>query len=307
MKNQFDYKSLMKHITISGSIGSGKSTVAKCLKSLLGIKIKSIGSIQREMAQQYGMTTVEFNKYMETHPEFDDELDSFQRKEGEKNDTSIFDSRLAWHFVPNSLKVYLYVDEKTAAERIIKDNQRIGESYHSQQETILSIRQRRESELLRYKNKYNIVLDDLNNYDLIIDTSSVSAQEVARLIAKVYGNEDSPSVKIWMSPFSLLPTQSIRQNSIGSVNEISPFFREINDYLRNPIKVLYDDNVFYIFDGHKRTINAVLNRYNLIPCSQSYILPKGMTVAQYVNDNYSQKIENDWNCMIETIKDINKE
>ena len=53
----------MKHITITGSLGSGKTVVSKLLNEYLGFEIESIGSLQRKMAQKYGMSTFDFNKY----------------------------------------------------------------------------------------------------------------------------------------------------------------------------------------------------------------------------------------------------
>ena len=53
----------MKHIiTLSGDIGSGKSSVAAELKHLTGFDIIGTGKIQRAIAERRGVTTLELNK-----------------------------------------------------------------------------------------------------------------------------------------------------------------------------------------------------------------------------------------------------
>lgn len=48
-------------ITISGDIGSGKSTTGKLLAKKLDYKYLSTGAIQRQIAEEMGMTTLELN------------------------------------------------------------------------------------------------------------------------------------------------------------------------------------------------------------------------------------------------------
>ena len=79
----------------------------------------SIGQIQRNMATELGMDTVTFNKYMETHPEYDNILDGKLREYELKQGNYLFDSRLAWNFVPSSFSVYMSINVETAAARII--------------------------------------------------------------------------------------------------------------------------------------------------------------------------------------------
>ena len=176
----------MEHITITGSLGSGKSLVSSILKGKLGIEIESVGSLLRKMAQNYGMSTNEFNKYLEEHPEFDHELDSFVKEQGLSPVPKIFDSRLAWHFIPQSFKVYLYVKDEIAAKRVYGDTMRVNEKYESEDDALFRIKERRKSEVLRFKTQYNIDLDDLANYDLIIDTSYSTPENIANTIIEKY-------------------------------------------------------------------------------------------------------------------------
>ena len=110
----------MKNIKISlaGDLGSGKTTVGKLLAARLGAQIYSTGTIQRKIATEMGMTTLELNKYSETHPEIDDRIDDGLRALDKEETDVIIDSRMAWHFVPASFAVYMAADPVVSAKRI---------------------------------------------------------------------------------------------------------------------------------------------------------------------------------------------
>ena len=56
-------------ITISGTPGSGKSTVAQILVKKLGLERLYIGGILRALAKHKGMTIEELTKYAKSHPQ----------------------------------------------------------------------------------------------------------------------------------------------------------------------------------------------------------------------------------------------
>jgi len=68
----------MTTITISGTPGSGKSTVADLLEEKTGIKYVYSGMLFRELAEKHKMTLEEFGKYCEENSEIDKELDDRQ-------------------------------------------------------------------------------------------------------------------------------------------------------------------------------------------------------------------------------------
>ena len=176
----------MKHITITGSLGSGKSCVARLLNEALGFPIVSVGGLLREMATEHHMDATAFNIYMEQHPELDHLLDDRVTALGQDASPKIFDSRLAWHFIPTSFKVCLTVADEIAAVRIYKDDSRVGETYGSSQEAQEQIKKRRESEVHRYHTLYNIDLEAPQQYDVVIDTSHKTPREVADEILHAY-------------------------------------------------------------------------------------------------------------------------
>ena len=168
----------MINITIAGDLGSGKSTVANHLINNINYRIESAGLIFRRLAEQHGMSAKEFNQFIESNPKYDNMVDDTIKEMGEKEENIIFDSRLAWYFVPKSFKIYMYVDVDTATERIFNDKGRVSESYSDMATAKKEIIERRESEVLRYKTFYNIDINNYINYDFIIDTSHATKDEV---------------------------------------------------------------------------------------------------------------------------------
>ena len=197
----------MNHITLSGELGSGKSTVANYLISKMPFKIVSAPLlVLAHLAAKHGMSAKEFNEFIENDPKYDHYVDDTMAELGRTDEKIIFDSRMAWHFVPSSFKIYLYVDVDTATERIFNDVGRVSESYTDKATARQEIIDRRKSELLRYQNFYHCNLDDYSNYDLIIDTSHATREEVNELVYNSFKafEEGKEYTKIWLSPKSLI-------------------------------------------------------------------------------------------------------
>ena len=133
------------------------------------------------MAKNMGLTIEQFNRFMEGDPAFDKQLDDYLHSYEQKEGNYIFDSRLAWHFVPSTLSVYLAVDPRVAAERVYSAG-RSDEAYKSVDEALEKLTARRKSEVLRYKTFYGLDVLDMSNYDLVIDTTRLTPNEVACLI-----------------------------------------------------------------------------------------------------------------------------
>lgn len=173
-------------LSITGDIGSGKSAVSRLLREATGYPRYSTGDLQRRIAARHGMTTLELNRYSETHPEIDEEIDGESIRLGKTDESFIIDSRIAWHFIPHSFKVYLTVDPRVAAERVVRDRGRTGESYDDVETARDDIVKRRASEVERFRRTYGIDLADLGNYDLVIDTSDAPPEAVAEAVLKSF-------------------------------------------------------------------------------------------------------------------------
>jgi len=176
---------MTKIISLTGDLGSGKSTVSNLLLKQLDYDYIYTGKIQREIADKYNMTTLELNKYAETHPEIDEEIDSTFKSLNDSTDL-IVDSRLAWFFIPKSFKIFLKTNLMVSANRISNDNQRKNEKYISQEEAVCNIIARKESENKRYLELYGADCSNLSNFNLVIDSSHITPEKVADSIIEKY-------------------------------------------------------------------------------------------------------------------------
>ncbi len=168
-------------ITISGTPGSGKSTVGRLLSEKIGLKYVYSGDLFRKTAKKYNMPLDEFGSYCETHKEVDKELDDYQL-EILRDGNVIVEGRIAgWIAYRNNisaLKVILDADIETRARRIV--NRESGDVEKRKQEML----NREKSEALRYKNYYNIDLKDTSIYDLVIDSADKTPNEIVNLITQ---------------------------------------------------------------------------------------------------------------------------
>lgn len=172
------------HITLTGNLGSGKSTIAKIMAEKYGYEIYSTGKIQRELAEERGLTVLEMNKLMQQDHSFDNIIDEkvTQLSKESKKDL-FFDSRLAWHFAENAFKVFLTVSIDEAARRVYNDDKRGDvEKYSSQEEAKANLIERAHTEDVRYKEIYGLDYFNLNNYDLVLDSTFTKPELLAEIL-----------------------------------------------------------------------------------------------------------------------------
>ncbi|MFH1207793.1 MAG: cytidylate kinase family protein [Patescibacteria group bacterium] len=176
-------------ITISGKPGSGKSTVAARLAADLGYKRYYIGGMRRQAAKERGMTLEEFNKLGETDPATDHGFDAMVEKLGATEDDFIIEGRLAWHFIPQSLKIFIDVSAEEGARRIwgaLEKNSQAdrneGRALKSYEDVLASIRKRVESDTRRYEKYYGLEIFDPSHYDLFLDATPLNPEHEYRAV-----------------------------------------------------------------------------------------------------------------------------
>ena len=97
---------MTNHITLTGNLGSGKSTICKIMDEKYSYEIYSTGKVQRSIAAEMGITVLE--PACMRRPRYDHLIDDATAKISKDNleKKIVFDSRLAWHFVDCSLKSF---------------------------------------------------------------------------------------------------------------------------------------------------------------------------------------------------------
>ncbi len=170
-------------ISISGAVGSGKSTISRLLAEKLGYKHYSIGELMREMAKKRELSIMEFSDRAEVDPTIDEELDEEQKRIGKEEDNFIMDSRLGFRFIPDSYKIFFTVDLREAARRIYEDKRK-EETYENIEEAMEFLKKRMRSENIRYKEYYGIDFPKKEYFDIIIDTTNKKPEEIVKEILK---------------------------------------------------------------------------------------------------------------------------
>jgi Cytidylate kinase len=211
------------NITITGNLGSGKSSVAKILKER-GYEYSSTGNIFRQLAMENGLSVEEFNKKVNEAASRGDHsvdkmIDDTTTKIGEERDNVVFDSRLAWYFAPKSFKVFIITDIDEASRRVFHDSLRTNsESYESQEACKKALINRQKLETVRYQEIYHIDYYDMNNYNLVIDSTYAAPVEIAQEILDkmaAYQNGDFEKM-MELNPKSIKFTEGADLNLLDS-------------------------------------------------------------------------------------------
>lgn len=181
-----------KHIiTISGKPGSGKSSTAERVAELLGYTRYSSGDMVREMIRKKHLTLAEFNKLASDKPEFDHHIDAELRRLRTSKDV-VIDSRLGFYWIPESFKVFLWLNNEVAMARIYRDvnfnsgRTNVGESTGDMSSVFDQVEERSHNERTRFRKLYGVNPFDTAHFDLVIDTSRHSPQTVALSIFDFY-------------------------------------------------------------------------------------------------------------------------
>ena len=177
-------------ITICGGLGSGKSSTAKKVAQVLGFKHFSSGDFFRQIGLNLGLSVTETNKEAEINKKIDEMTDQKLRDLNNENKI-VIDSRTAYHWIPESFKVYLDLPPNIAKERIlnsIKENKLREESEKasSSAEVLKKMTERFESEQKRYWDLYKIDNTDKSQFDLVIDTNKNNLEQVVNIIVSEY-------------------------------------------------------------------------------------------------------------------------
>lgn len=174
---------IMTIITLTGNIGSGKTTVGKILAERLNYSFFSMGEFVRKKAQEQNMSILQFNKLGQNNPIHDLELDQYYSTIKEN---SIIDGRLAWYHILTSFKIFLKCNYEIAAQRIYT-KRRVGD--HGRENInhlIQDIQKREEEDQKRLFSVYEVNFLKEEHYHLVINTDDKTLDEVVQMILDKY-------------------------------------------------------------------------------------------------------------------------
>lgn len=163
-------------ITVGGRAGTGTSTLARILEERTGLRYVYGGRIFREAAAARGMSLADFGRLCEEDPTVDRELDDRQvelLREGDLILESRLSGWLAYRNDVDAYRVWVVCDED---ERIRRITARDGGDAASQTEATAT---REASERMRYQRYYQVDLDDLTPYDLVLDSTTRTPEDLA--------------------------------------------------------------------------------------------------------------------------------
>ena len=287
-----------KIITISGEPVSGKTTLVKEIKEKyekMGytVHVISVGNVFRELSKKEylkmypdrenaNLADIQLDEqFAPKRSKIDELVDQEIHRKGieineqeRPNDVYIVDSRLAWKNIPESYSVRLTVNENIAGERVFNDNTRGSEDVYTKlEDAVEKTRQRKKSEIARYKQKYNIDLTNPENYDLIIDTSYANVEDVAEIL--IAGEENYRNGKFypknWASPTYFLPLQLGRITGSPTFwgNTIESLAEDIKKYGYDPIAGILEivelNGNKFLLEGNHRTFGALSAGKTLLP------------------------------------------
>ncbi|OVE75071.1 hypothetical protein BVX95_00265 [archaeon D22] len=168
-------------ITVSGKAGSGKSTIAKELARILSYKHYSMGDLQRELAKERGLTIEEWNIEQAKDSTTDNMIDDKMTEIGKTQDDFVIDAWLGANFVPDAIKIWLDVDIDEAIKRRLS-HKREEESFEDPEEVKRSILNRAKVNQERWIRYYDFDYLDMDNYDIIVDTTNLNPEEIIKEI-----------------------------------------------------------------------------------------------------------------------------
>jgi len=164
-------------IVVSGSPGSGKSTIARALAERLGLRYLYTGDIFRSLARSLGVSVAELGRIAERDPSIDLRIDKKTLEEAKRGGV-VIDSHLAGWVLAGiaDFSVYLKAPLAVRVKRVA------GREKTSLSEALMDIVGREESQWRRFKALYGFDITDLSVFDLVIETSNYEPEEIVEII-----------------------------------------------------------------------------------------------------------------------------
>lgn len=165
-------------ITVSGLPGSGTTSLSRHLAERHGFTMISAGEVFRQLAKEHHMELAEFGRLAESDPSYDKMIDARQKEIAEKQDNIIVEGRLSgWMVSEADLKIWLHAPISCRIKRIAARDEVTDE--HTAEALTL---EREACEAGRYHSYYNIDINDLLIYHLVLDSSRWNIEALGEIV-----------------------------------------------------------------------------------------------------------------------------
>jgi CMP/dCMP kinase len=170
-------------LTVSGLPGSGTTSLSRYLAECHGFDMISAGEVFRQLAREHNLELAEFGRLAESDPAYDKMIDARQKKIAETQDNIIVEGRLSGWMVPQAdLKIWLYAPIGCRIKRIATRDEVADEGIAE----ALTL-EREACEAGRYRSYYNIDINDLSIYHLILDSARWDIEGLGTIVDTAIG------------------------------------------------------------------------------------------------------------------------
>ena len=266
-------------VTISGDMGSGKSTVGAYLADKLGAELIDCGQLYRKYAASKDMSVLQLNQSGDNS--IDKQIDNDLIRMGEEDKPRVYVSRTAWHFIPNAVHVYMTVNPKVAAERIYK-RKTVAEEHSSIDSIIEYNRERMLQEDTRYESMYGITRkQQMLANNLFVHVGRAGIEDVCKAVYTCINVGNC----VCFDPRVAIPTQVLHDTNPELVEK---YRAEISgDIVECSVKIQMVNGLPYIADGHHRVAAACLN-------GVKFLYTRNLTVSDFPLWELSSSDYYDW-------------
>ncbi len=165
-------------ITVSGLPGSGTTSLSRYLAEHHRFEMISAGEVFRQLALEHNLELAEFGRLAEQNESFDKMIDARQKEIASKQDNIIVEGRLSgWMVDSADLKIWLFAPIGCRIKRII------SRDHAPDEKTATEITIERERcEAGRYRSYYNIDINDLSIYHMVLNSEHWGIAELGAIV-----------------------------------------------------------------------------------------------------------------------------
>lgn len=166
-------------ITISGTPGSGTTTISRSIAERFGLAHINAGGRFRQWAERRGITIDELNRQAEADERLDREFHEYVTDLADDHERLLFESRYSSRDL-NDIDVRVWFDApiEVRSRRIADRNDcSVAQAKQTIQERERSVRK-------RSREYYGIDIDDRSIYDLCINTGLWNVEDSIEILAK---------------------------------------------------------------------------------------------------------------------------